>query len=250
VGLYLGRALPVLVAVALFGGQQRRRWLYGAGGLLVGAAILLSFSKGALLFGVPAALLALGILAGGRWLWATWGVLGAAALGALPLLRTPRFRSLFDLESGTNFFRLNLWRSSVDMIRDHPWLGVGPDNFLYAYRGRYIRPAAWQEPNLSHPHNLVLDYWSRLGALGLAAGLWLQVAFWRLALPLRRLSRHGEGGVHSVDERALALGLMGSMVDLIAHGLVDNSFFLVDLAFAFCFTLALVVHLARSEKGV
>jgi O-antigen ligase len=126
------------------------------------------------------------------------------------------------------------------MIGDHPWLGVGLDNFLYAYRGRYIRPAAWQEPNLSHPHNILLDYWSRLGILGLAAGLWIQATFWRLALPLRRLA--------DLNERALALGLMASMVDFLAHGLVDNSFFLVDLAFAFCLTLALVVHLARTEQ--
>ncbi len=240
VGLYLGRVFPVLVAVTLFARHPRRRWLYGAGALLVGAAILLSFSKGALLFGVPASLLALGLLAGGRWLWVSLGTLGAAALAAVPVLRTPRFTSLFDLQSGTTFFRLNLWRSTLDMIRDHPVLGVGLDNFLYAYRGRYIRPAAWQEPNLSHPHNVLLDFWSRLGLLGLAAGLWLQVAFWRLALPLRRLS--------DPDERALAMGLMAGMVNFLAHGLVDNSYFLVDLAFAFCLSLALVVKLGGSAS--
>jgi putative inorganic carbon (HCO3(-)) transporter len=238
VGLYLGRVLPVLVAVALFARRAPRRWLYGAGAVVVGTAILFSFSKGALLFGVPASLIALGLLAGGRWLWAAVAVLVVAAIAALPILRTPRFTSLFDLQSGTSFFRLNLWRSAMDMIRDHPLLGVGLDNFLYAYRGRYIRPQAWQEPDLSHPHNIILDYWSRLGIFGLAAGAWLQVAFWRLALPLRRLA--------DIDERALALGLMASMVDFLAHGLVDNSFFLVDLAFPFFLTLALVVHLATA----
>jgi hypothetical protein len=74
--------------------------------------------------------------------------------------------------------------------------------------------------------------------------VWIQIAFWRLALPLRRLS--------SPDERALALGLMASMVDFLAHGLVDNSYFLVDLGFSFCLTLALVVHLAslRTQQAV
>lgn len=247
VGLYLGRVFPVMIAVVFFARHWRRRWLYGIGGVLVGLAILLSFSKGALLFGVPASVLALGLLAGGRWLGAALGMLVVAALGAIPVLRTPRFTSLFDLQSGTSFFRLNLWRSTLDMIRDHPLLGVGLDNFLYAYRGRYIRPAAWQEPSLSHPHNVVLDYWSRLGALGLAAGLWLQAAFWRLALPLRRLSGPRRDA-SSLDDRALALGLMGSMVDFLAHGLVDNSFFLVDLAFAFCLTVALVTNLAQTDN--
>jgi O-antigen ligase len=236
VGLYLGRVFPLLIAVVLFAQHRLRRWLYGLSALFVGSALLLSYSKGALLFGLPASLLALGLLAGGRWLWTSLLTLAAAALAAIPVLRLPRFTSLFDLQSGTSFFRLNLWRSAVDMIRDHPVLGVGLDNFLYSYRGRYIRPAAWQEPNLSHPHNILLDYWSRLGLLGVAAGVWLQAAFWRLALPLRRLS--------DPDERALALGLMGSMADFLAHGLVDNSYFLVDLGFSFCLTLALLIHIS------
>ena len=31
------------------------------------------------------------------------------------------------------------------------------------------------------PHNFLLNYWLRLGLIGLAAGIWIQVAFWRLA---------------------------------------------------------------------
>ena len=125
------------------------------------------------------------------------------------------------------------------MFLDHPLLGVGPDNFLYHYRSRYIHPAAWQEPDLSQAHNVPLDYATRAGVFGLAAGTWLQFAFWRLALPLRRLT--------DPDRRALALGLMGSMVNFLAHGLVDASYFLIDLAFAFFLTLGVVQWLARSE---
>jgi O-antigen ligase len=241
VGLYLGRVLPLLVALALFGRQRRRRLAYALATLPVGAALLLSFSKGALLLGVPAALLTLGLLAGGRWLWVTLCGVVSAGLAAIPLLRHPRFASLLDTQSGTTFFRLKLWQATAAMIRDHPWLGVGPDNFLYQYRGRYILPAAWQEPDLSHPHNFLLDHWARLGILGLAAGIWLQVGFWRLALPLRRL--------RDPDGRALALGLMGTMAHLLAHGLVDHSFFLIDLAFAFFLSLALVQALKSGQMS-
>ncbi len=233
VGLYLGRVLPVLVAVALLGRRSRRRVLYGLAILPAGVALLLSFSKGALILGVPAALLMVGLLVGGRWLWATLAAVAAVGLSLIPLMRLPRFASLFTTQEGTTtFFRLKLWQGTLAMIRDHLWLGVGPDNFLYHYRSRYILPSAWQEPDLSHPHNFLLDHWARLGVLGAAAGVWLQVAFWRAALPLRRLPDR--------DGRALAIGLMGAMADLLAHGLVDHSFFLIDLAFAFCMTVALV----------
>jgi O-antigen ligase len=231
VGLFLGRVLPVMVATALLGGG-RRRWLYGLGAVPVALAILFSFSKGALLLGLPAALLVIGVLAGGRWLWAAAAAVGVGGLAALPLLRTPRFQSLLDLTSGTSFFRLNVWQSALLMIRDHPILGVGLDNFLYQYRGRYMFPDAWAEPELSHPHNLVLDYAARLGLLGLAAGVWLQVAFWRAAWPLRKLD--------DSLKRALAIGLMASMADCLAHGLVDAAFFVPDLAYVFFLTLAVV----------
>lgn len=239
VGLYLGRVLPLLVAMALFARQRRRRLAYGLALLPVGAALLLSFSRGALLLGVPAALLTVGILAGGRWLWATLAAITVGGLAGASLLRLPRFASLLQTGGGSTFFRLKLWRTTIEMIRDHPWFGVGLDNFLYQYRGRYILPEAWQEPDLSHPHNFLLDHWVRLGICGAATGVWLQVAFWRMALPLRHL--------HDPDGRALALGLMGAMANMLAHGLVDHSFFLIDLAFAFFLILSLADALRRGQ---
>jgi hypothetical protein len=47
-------------------------------------ALLLSFSKGALLLGVPVALLTIGLLAGGRWLWVTLAGLAVAGLVRRP----------------------------------------------------------------------------------------------------------------------------------------------------------------------
>jgi O-antigen ligase len=131
---------------------------------------------------------------------------------------------------------LKLWEATLAMIRDHPLFGVGLDNFLYQYP-RYMLPEAWQEPDLSHPHNIVLDWWTRLGVMGVAALIWLQVAFFHLGLRLYRSLEEG-------DLRALALGLMASMVGFLAHGLIDNSYFLVDLAFVFFVTLGIVRRLS------
>jgi O-antigen ligase len=267
--LYLGRALPMQLAGMLVAGARRRRILYGASALPVVFALLLTFSRAALLLGVPFSLLVLGVLTGTsdgspslsptkpngsgslatggatvvsrgrRWRWVALCLVVVTALGVIGLLRTPRFAGLLDPHSGTLFFRLQLWRASWEMFREHPWLGVGPDNFLYQYRGRYILPSAWQEPHLSHAHNLPLSYATRLGIVGLGVGIWLQVAFWR-----RALAPHG---VVDRDQRALVLGLMGSMAYSLAHGMVDASTFFVDLAFAFLLTLGLVQWLPRSD---
>ncbi len=209
-------------------------------------ALLLSQSRGALLLGVPIALVTMLVLVGGRLRWVGVGLLtvavvsiGLLASGALtPLLEGTRFAriaNVFDLQNGTGFFRLNLWQSALAMWRDHPLLGVGPDNFLYAYRSFYILPAAWQEPNLSHPHNIVFDFASRLGTLGLLVGIGLAIGYGLLA---RRVMR---------TNRPLAIGCAGFLAAMLAHGMVDHSFFLVDLAFAFMLTAGVLATPATDE---
>ena len=126
------------------------------------------------------------------------------------------------------------------MAADHPLLGVGLDNFLYAYRGRYIFDAAWQEPNLNHPHNILLDFATRLGLLGLLAGAWL------MGEAVRALWR----AIRRADTAWLpvAAGLAGALAAMLAHGLVDHSFFLVDLAFVFFLILGVAVWLEGSSR--
>ena len=92
--------------------------------------------------------------------------LAVLAACLVPLLQTERFASLLNLQGGTSFLRLRLWEASWAMVKDHPWTGVGLDNFLYYY-GDYILPGAEIERWLSHPHNIVLDLLVRTGLPGL-----------------------------------------------------------------------------------
>ncbi|MCS6848167.1 MAG: O-antigen ligase family protein, partial [Anaerolineae bacterium] len=259
--LYLERALPLLLAVAILsrqwwivnrGSSDRstlhapRSALYLVGLIPVALALLLTQSRGALLLGVPAAIIAMALLAGGRWRWLGLGLLAAVALvfavlltgAAQSLLEGTRFASALDLQRGTGFFRLNLWQSAFNMWRDHPLLGVGPDNFLYAYRSFYILPAAWQEPNLSHPHNVLFDFAARLGTLGLIAGAGLMIGYGLLIKQTLRVNR------------PLAIGCAGLLAAMLAHGLVDHSFFLVELAYAFMLTAGVMSAISNRQPPI
>ena len=239
--LYLGRVLPLVVALAVWGRRGRRRWAYAAAGLVIVGAIFLTYSRGAWIVGVPVSLLFLAAFRGRRTLAVTVGVFVVVVVVVLLAVGAGRLTSLLDTDAGTTFFRLQLWRSSLSMIGDHPLLGVGLDNFLYAYRSVYVLPTAWAEFDLSHPHNFVFDFWLRLGIPGLAVIIWLLAAFFRRGWVLyRQLS----GG----DVQLLVLGLMAGMVNFVAHGLVDNAFFLVDLAFVFMLVLALLQSV-KSDDG-
>ena len=235
--LYLGRLLPLAVAVAAwgrgdFGWRRWRRWLYGLAGVVLAVALLLTYSRGAWVVGVPVSLLFLAAMRGRRTFALVLGLLLVLAILVVVIVGPGRLTSLLDASQGTTFFRLQLWQSSLSMVGDHPVLGVGLDNFLYQYRSHYVLPTAWEEFNLSHPHNFVLDFWLRLGLPGLAVAVWLLAAFFRRGWRLYRALPEGY-------DRLLILGLMAGMVNFVAHGLVDNAFFLVDLAFAFMIMLAL-----------
>lgn len=265
--LYLERTVAVALALAIFGGGSRREgrppgpasvlsWpqsgAFRLGALLLVlpqlAALLLTFSKGALLLGVPAMLLGLAVagrrLANRRmkdlpawWGWGLAAVAAAMGLALVPFLGTERFRSLLDFSpEGTGGIRLNLWRSSLQMALDHPWLGVGPDNFLYKYRSGYILPDAWRDPSLNHPHNLALDWWTRVGLPGLAAA-----AAW-LALGVRALWR-------AAGSDALAVGCLGAIAAAAGHGLIDASYALPDLMLVWVFLLHLFTLPAKGRPA-
>jgi O-antigen ligase len=231
--LFLERVLPLLLALALWGKNPRRRVLYALAIPPVFATLFLTFSKGALFIGFPVALLFLGLMRGRRAVLLALAALAILAVALLPVLGTERFANTFDLAAGTAFFRVKLWQSTVNMIADHPLTGVGLDNFLYAYRTRYVLPQASDELNLSHPHNIVLDFWTRLGLGGVAVLLWLVVTFFRAGFHRYRCLPEG-------DDRVVVLGLLASVAAALAHGLIDNAFFLVDLAFVFMLSLAAV----------
>lgn len=245
VALYLGRVLPFLFAGALIGlALPLRRLLYGLAMVPVGIALLLTFSKGGLFLGVPAGIgvVILLWLRGTKrpiWPWLVGGVLLTAGAAAV-IFSVPALAQRLDLQGTTSVLRLSLWKASLNMFVENPLFGVGLDNFLYAYRGRYILDSGWEEPYLNHPHNIILDFATRLGVAGLLAGVWL------FASLLRNLWRLP--GRLSGEWRPVAVGVAGMVTQMLAHGLVDHSFFLVDLSFVFFLLLGLTVWLQTNRE--
>ena len=238
VALLIGRIVPFVLAGFLII-KSSRPYLAAALALML-ITILLTQSAGALIFGLPAGVFAVLILFYGRK--ALGLVLGLSLAGMAGVFAatqvSARFARLIDFTEGTNFIRLRVWESAINIIRDNPITGIGLDQFLYLYRSRYIRPDAIWDSDLSHPHNFILDFWLRLGLAGIALFVWLQLQFWRISYGIYR---------KAVDpaDRTLLLGSMGCMASLLAHGLVDNSIFVNDLVYVFMFVLAIPAILMK-----
>lgn len=212
-------------AVGLSLTARQSLW-WKAGAFLALGGVFATFSRGAYL----AVAIAVVWLVGSRHRQGRTIVAGTAvavaAIGALWI-----GGRLFDPGGGGEVpTRLAIWRSSARMLADHLLTGVGLDGFLYDYWRRYVEPSGWPERYTSHPHNLPLDVWLRLGILGILAFAAVTGAY-VLAVGRQRLVRPHSAPLMAASTAALLAG--------IGHGLVDNGYFLPDLAAMTWFFIAL-----------
>ena len=245
VALLLGRALPIALGFLLVNVERRLRALAGLSLAIMFPALLFTQSVGAILLGAPAGLAVIGLARFQRRAVApliSAGIVGGAAFALLTSV-SARFANAIDFSSGTNFFRLRLWESTLAIIREQPLTGIGMDQFLYVVGGHYLKPDAIWDRDQSHPHNFLLDFWTRLSVFGAVAFLVIQLLFWRRALMLCRRFRSRDALLF-----AMTLGLTGSMAALLAHGLIDNSVFVIDLAYIFMFQLAALMRLVEMSE--
>ena len=180
--------------------------------------------------------------------------------------------------------RVHLWQSAEAMIVDHPWFGIGLDNWLCHYADPRVVPSVpalsgkykpdlpeyswmkscplaahyyivatengkntymYNEPGLSHPHNIFLHVWVSIGIFGLLAFVALLLLFyWLFARILRYLAVQTVD--HSEQWRWLAIGAAAAMLAAIIQGMVDSAFLAQDLAFCF-WLLTATLLIIRSQ---
>jgi O-antigen ligase len=213
--LYLLRAVVAATALLVVT-RTRNLLLWGLAGFAA-AALLASFARSAML----------GLLVAGSlmlpWLSRRARVgAGLLAAGAVALLVAVAGERMVGT-SGTDSLALreDIWRSGLTMVRDRPLVGYGPDQFLYVYTPRYIDPAAWAERFTSHGHNFLIDAWVRIGIIGAVFALLALLAVARAAL--RGAREHGTC-------RPLAVATTFALAAALAQGMVDNGYFVHDLA--------------------
>ncbi len=252
--LYLDRVLPFAGCIAIFlpwGAHRWRKTIYALACLPMTATFLLTYSRGAWVAVAVAMLVAIGV-----WLWSRPSsvlealsrrkALVAGAAGALVVVLILGATLIVPglpervFSPGSGLLRIELWKSSLHMLADHPVFGVGIDQFLNQFQDHYITKELKGEPDTSHPHDIFLDYWLSLGIMGLLVLFWLLWRYFREAVYIVKRASSRLADTADPLTRALALGLLASMTAFLAHGLVDNSYFLMDLAMIFWLSCVLM----------
>jgi putative inorganic carbon (hco3(-)) transporter len=189
-------ALLVMGALGFFAPDRAATpWLVAAA-LPVGAALGLTWTRS----------MWLGTLCGGVyliWFWKKWALAAVPLLIAGLLIANPldiRERAISALApheglTDSNGHRAELRRIGWEMIKAHPWLGVGPEQVARQYQD-YIRPDM-PKPQASqyygHLENDYVQYAAERGVPATLALLWMiGWAVFDFARALRRLPADAE----------------------------------------------------------
>lgn len=210
--------LPCPVALLLWGWRGLgwpERLLAVIAILVMAGMLILTQSRGAAL--ALGAALAVMVMLGWR---RGWLALLACASAAAIAGRFVDLRFLLEAVATNRTFgglsnRLEIWSRAVYMIQDYPFTGIGMGAFKEVEDTAY--PLFMTPPGIPHAHNLFLQVAVDLGIPGLIA--WLATLMLVLAAAWR-LYQHGRA-LHNHFIGALGIGLFGSQVALIVHGLTD-----------------------------
>lgn len=145
-----------------------------------------------------------------------------------------RITSIFNVTTETsNTQRISLWRTHLEMFKDHPILGVGYE------RAKPLLAEYYQKLNITdgfygHAHNDFLNTLSGVGIFGAIAFVWFSLYF--LILGFKTFKRS------STDQtKILSLGALGAQIYCFIGGITQCNFYDNEVNHILIFTWAILV---------
>lgn len=252
-GGFLGLALPVALSLTWWAGDRLVRgaasrliaalWFgfYAGATAVIAGGLLASWSRGAWLGAATAVLIVLVIRSRRVAIWSVVAglllsivvLLGVFTPDVLPqpiverMQDVPAYFGLTDVlaqpvtdENFSVVERVAHWVAAQRMWAQSPWFGIGPGNYAVVYPT--VRLPQWEEA-LGHAHNIYLNVLGESGLAGLMAYtlLWTTTVLW---VWWQARARRRERADSSRWLIAVAAGIIGLVVHLSTHNLVDNLF--------------------------
>ncbi len=175
-----------------------------------------------------------------------WTVLLASLILILVILiPTSRnyFKPIVTFKVTSGDVRLILWQGSLRLLENRPVFGAGLAGFPTVYN-RYRLPKHIEL--LLYPHNIIMNFWSELGLLGLVAVGWIFVETFRLGFKIKKFYNQKKDYLNS--NGLLAIALAAALVEIIIHGLVDVPYFKNDLSVLFWLIIGLMITVGKMSR--
>jgi len=152
---------------------------------------------------------------------------------------TKKFLSIADLKDPATRHRFVMWRTGIDIIKEHPLSGTGIGTFEKIhtkYQSKYLRTRKYGrfEGLSKFIHNDYLEITANTGILGLGTFLWLIVTlYWTGLKRLKQINR-------STYSPNLLIIIMSSLTAVLIHSFFHYSFYLPTTSMLFWLWLGLL----------
>ncbi|MDO8488504.1 MAG: O-antigen ligase family protein, partial [Candidatus Omnitrophota bacterium] len=151
-----------------------------------------------------------------------------AALFLLPVFSA---RLSLTFKPGGDSDRFRYWLVALDMIKAHPFFGVGAGTFMANF-AKYL-----PNYNAAYAHNCYLQIWAETGIFALLSFSGFIFSF--LYLAIRRFI---------VLKDFVLLGLLAGAVGFLVHSFFDTNFYSLRLAFLFWVWIGLILTLISQKQ--
>ena len=204
--------------------------------LMFGACLVLTYSRGAWL-SLLAVIIVYGMLCNRKIFWLLILLPFAMICGHEGILE--RIMSIINPTDTSSTLRMALWESTIAMIRDKPFLGIGWGAYwlVYPEYDFFLNNA---NVKIFHAHNMYLNIAAEIGIPGLIAFLTIMCGHIRLALSVFR-------GETESWLSGLMLGIIAAIGGIVINGLTDYVLFNIQLSMLYWLLNGLIVVVWRQR---
>lgn len=230
---YLIMIIPVGYGLILSEKKFKNRVLTLAMGGAIFASLLFTFSRGGWLGAAAGAFVFL-------FMYQISMLIKFIPIGFLGLMMLPssiigRIASTGSLQDASNFYRMQIWQKSVEIVKDYPLTGVGLGfNSFRKISAKYIT-----EADPYHAHNTYLELAVEIGIIGL---------FFVIMLGLKLM-----GMVHHIlrfDKKngVMMLGFFAGLISLMVHGIAEHVLYNPKIILLFWFYIGCINSIYSAVK--
>ncbi len=242
-GVYLTGLTPLIAGLALFSLRLRNRIFLTSAALIGCVGVYLSLSRGAGI-GLFVSVLFLSLVRNNKIITSGLILLLLVHPFIMPKnikvwAKSVNYNPMFLL---TDEVRTSIYRNTVHMISEHPFIGVGINTFSKNY-GKYktaATEAKMKTPDTIYAHDSFLQMGGEMGLLGL--GTFLIFLFFTLKSFWIAFKRNSDPFL-----KAFSISVFAAIIAYLINGLTETSLYYARVVMIFWFLIGVGLALNRRE---
>jgi len=238
-GIYLSAIAPLMIVLAFCCLKLNQKVIFYLVSLLVLLGICLTYSRPTLL-AIYICLWIIGIIRRRKWL-----VFLLLIITLISPFLAPRSLKDFAKDMGYNPLRfmcnddrIAVYRNTIQMIKAHPLIGVGVNNFMKNYKKYKEIPEYALTSDFMYAHNNFLHMAGEIGLVGLSIFFWFLYKLFGTNISIYRKLKSGY-------LKNISLGLVLCLLAFLINGLTESSLYYSRVAMIFWYLIGFSLALDK-----